>query len=494
MKVFRWFLYSAAAVLLLTAAAKLISSFGHGTILQTRDPLTGFQFQDLFRIVGGTEVAVALVCIFSKRTWLPAGLVAWLSTSFLAYRIGLVAVGYHRPCSCMGNLTDALHIPPQTADTVMKIILAYLLIGSYATLFWLWRQRKKAVSSAVGAASFVLCFLLTPFNSKGEEPVGYEVEGNVVFSGKPLKESESGTFIMRVEGCNWNIRLKRPSDPDYTEVGYDGTNLVTLFSYEHFSVGKKAANVATVHINKNEIPRNEFSPQFAMIWLTYGSKCYFDKKNQGDLLEPVNTWDSSGAIDDLEEIPLYHSTWKRQNQFPSLPIEVIYLEAMPKSFFKIQNSNYTNSVFRVSSFTTNEGFEYPKTAMFETYQFLQQSNSTTDDLQLFSKYELELTAVHNITASQFTPRPQLPGTTLFVDDRISQVGQITYLSSNWMTESQLVNNKGFKSLITKKNGDNFSIPGNQPPWKKRLVLIVLATISLLPLLIIIVKLTNKNKK
>lgn len=36
----------------------------------------------------------------------------------------------------------------------MKIILAYLLIGSYATLFWLWRQkRKEAVPSAVGAKS-----------------------------------------------------------------------------------------------------------------------------------------------------------------------------------------------------------------------------------------------------------------------------------------------------------------------------------------------------
>ncbi len=35
----------------------------------------------------------------------------------------------------------------------MKIILAYLLLGSYATLFWLWRQRKMAGSSAVGAAS-----------------------------------------------------------------------------------------------------------------------------------------------------------------------------------------------------------------------------------------------------------------------------------------------------------------------------------------------------
>jgi hypothetical protein len=83
-----------------------------------------------------------LVCIFSKRTWLPAGLLAWLATSFLIYRIGLVAIGYHRPCHCLGNLTDALHIPPQTADTAMKIILAYLLLGSYATLFWLWTQRK----------------------------------------------------------------------------------------------------------------------------------------------------------------------------------------------------------------------------------------------------------------------------------------------------------------------------------------------------------------
>ena len=143
MKHARWFLYSAAVVLFFTAAAKVISSFGHGTILQLRDPLIGLQFQDLFRIVGVIETVVALSCICSKRIWLPSGLVAWLGTSFLTYRIGLVAVGYHRPCSCMGNLTDALRIPPQTADTAMKIILAYLLIGSYATLFWLWRQRGK---------------------------------------------------------------------------------------------------------------------------------------------------------------------------------------------------------------------------------------------------------------------------------------------------------------------------------------------------------------
>jgi hypothetical protein len=146
MKTVRLFLYSVVVVLLLTAAAKFLSSFGSGTILLTRDPVTGFRFKDIFRMVGGIEVVVALVCGFGKRIWLSAGLVAWLATSFLFYRLGLSLVGYHRPCSCMGNLTDVLRIPPESADTTMKIILAYLLIGSYAVLFWLWREKRKARS------------------------------------------------------------------------------------------------------------------------------------------------------------------------------------------------------------------------------------------------------------------------------------------------------------------------------------------------------------
>jgi hypothetical protein len=151
MKTARLFVYSAGAILLITFAAKLVSSFGHAAILQTRDPLTGWQFQDLFRIAAGIEMVVALTCFFSKRVLFPAGLVAWLATSFLAYRICLMLVGYHRPCSCMGNLTDALHISPQTADTAMKIILAYLLIGSYGILFHQWWKNRKLASHGVEA-------------------------------------------------------------------------------------------------------------------------------------------------------------------------------------------------------------------------------------------------------------------------------------------------------------------------------------------------------
>ena len=100
----------------------------------------------MFCIAGIIELAVAYICLFTKNISLQAGLVAVLSTNFLLYRFGLWLVGWHSPCLCLGNLTDALHISPETADTAMKIVLAYLLIGSYATLFWLWKEKKKQSS------------------------------------------------------------------------------------------------------------------------------------------------------------------------------------------------------------------------------------------------------------------------------------------------------------------------------------------------------------
>ena len=144
-KAIKVFLYSAGAVLLTTAIAKLVSASGSAHILQTFDPVLFFPFRYVLWVVGIIELSVAFLCFFGKHTELQAGLVAWLATSFLLYRLGLFLVGYHKPCNCMGtgNLTDALHISPQTADTAMKIVLAYLLIGSYSTLFWLWKEKRK---------------------------------------------------------------------------------------------------------------------------------------------------------------------------------------------------------------------------------------------------------------------------------------------------------------------------------------------------------------
>jgi hypothetical protein len=143
-KLIRSFIFIAGILLFITAIAKIISGSGAAKVLQMPDPILMISFQQVFWLVGSLELLIACICFFGKRLGLQAGLIAWLATSFAIYRIGLLLSGYHKPCSCLGNLTDALHIPPQTADTAMKIILAYLLIGSYATLFWLWRQNRKA--------------------------------------------------------------------------------------------------------------------------------------------------------------------------------------------------------------------------------------------------------------------------------------------------------------------------------------------------------------
>jgi hypothetical protein len=142
------FVISSGVLLILTAVAKLISSFGTARILYSVDPIFLISFGRIFQVTAVVELGVATICFLNKNRILQTGLIALLASNFLLYRFGLHWVGYRGLCPCLGNLTDALLIPPQTVDTIMKIILAYLLIGSYATLFWLWMQRTRATPSA----------------------------------------------------------------------------------------------------------------------------------------------------------------------------------------------------------------------------------------------------------------------------------------------------------------------------------------------------------
>ncbi len=143
-KIIQLFLYLAGVLLLITAIAKLVSAGNTASIWQTTDPVFSISFRAVFWIVGIIELITAAICFVGKRLALQAVLVVWLSTSFLAYRLGLWWLDWHLPCPCLGSMAAALHIPPQIADIFLKIIFGYLLVGSYATLLWLWRQSKKA--------------------------------------------------------------------------------------------------------------------------------------------------------------------------------------------------------------------------------------------------------------------------------------------------------------------------------------------------------------
>jgi hypothetical protein len=138
-----FFVKSAGILLTVTAAAKMVSSFGTVRIEDKMDPIFSIRFRDLFRIFGAIEMVAAAFCFLSTNRKLQAGLIALLASNFLLYRLGVNWLGYNNFCPCLGHLADALRIPPQVADSALKIMLAYLLFGGYGTLIYLWRAGEK---------------------------------------------------------------------------------------------------------------------------------------------------------------------------------------------------------------------------------------------------------------------------------------------------------------------------------------------------------------
>ena len=142
----RWFLMTAGLIFLTTGLAKSISAFGHAKILIVPDPIFHWQFRHLLLAIGLVEIVASCSCFFKRTRGTALALTAWLSTGFCLYRVGLWFVGWDGACPCLGTLSDALHVRAHLADNILKALLFYLLLGSYATLFWLWRQRRRCLS------------------------------------------------------------------------------------------------------------------------------------------------------------------------------------------------------------------------------------------------------------------------------------------------------------------------------------------------------------
>jgi len=115
---------------MLVGSAKIISAFGKASVLDLPDPIFGASFRHIILFVGILEIILSSICLFTGKNDLSLYLVTWLGACFLQYRIGLAWIGYHRPCHCLGSLTDALHISDQTADRIATFLLSYLIIGS----------------------------------------------------------------------------------------------------------------------------------------------------------------------------------------------------------------------------------------------------------------------------------------------------------------------------------------------------------------------------
>lgn len=129
------FRFVASACLLAAGAAKLYAAWiGTATIFAHEDPILGVPNRSLFYVVGGAEIVVAVGTLTARRAAHALLLIAVFSSSLVLYRIGLWWLDYNQPCSCLGTITEALGIAPRDADNMLKLLLAFLALGSYSLL------------------------------------------------------------------------------------------------------------------------------------------------------------------------------------------------------------------------------------------------------------------------------------------------------------------------------------------------------------------------
>lgn len=141
----RLFIYS-AGVLLLAAALGMFFSIEAGRgLINPHEPLSGIGLPIFFCIVGGLELAVALVCLFGQNALLQTSLVLWLAINLAAYQAGLWWMGISGGFKgYLGDVSGAFGISVGIADLLLKALILYFLVGGLVSFLWSWKMKSSA--------------------------------------------------------------------------------------------------------------------------------------------------------------------------------------------------------------------------------------------------------------------------------------------------------------------------------------------------------------
>ena len=138
------FIGSAVLLLAITALAKIFAATGEAQILGQPDPLLGLiSMRQSMVLAAALEIVVVVLVWRAPNVLRRAGLLLWIGSVFLVYRIGLWWVGLEGSCRCLGNMGDAFGISAETADWIAKGILKFVTnLPSTARLTSLWFERQ----------------------------------------------------------------------------------------------------------------------------------------------------------------------------------------------------------------------------------------------------------------------------------------------------------------------------------------------------------------
>jgi endogenous inhibitor of DNA gyrase (YacG/DUF329 family) len=139
------FVKSAGAILLAAALSRFLVAIGSAQFLPLPDPALGLPLRYTVLIVGGIELLVALICLFGSQIHFQAAWLVWLATNYIVFQIGLFWMHCHPQATCIGSLTDPLHLSRGFYGWITALLPVYLVLGSYTSLIYLWATGRAAV-------------------------------------------------------------------------------------------------------------------------------------------------------------------------------------------------------------------------------------------------------------------------------------------------------------------------------------------------------------
>jgi len=132
------FVYGSGAVLLALSLDRLMVAISPAQFLSLPEPVMGIPLRYAVLLVGGFELAVAIICLFGRRINPQLGWLAWLATNCTVYQIGLFIMHCHSQATCFGRLTDPLHLSHGITGIIINLLPAFMLLGSFTAILWLW--------------------------------------------------------------------------------------------------------------------------------------------------------------------------------------------------------------------------------------------------------------------------------------------------------------------------------------------------------------------
>jgi hypothetical protein len=133
-------LYAGTALAFL-GTAFLVGAFGNNLLSDQADPIFGLFFHNLMLLIGGVEIAISFILLFTNRKSLGLGLAAWVSANLLTYRVGLWTMGWRHSS---GFTIEPLGFSLRATDEMTIVFSTLLLIGSCAVL-WAERGRFQSI-------------------------------------------------------------------------------------------------------------------------------------------------------------------------------------------------------------------------------------------------------------------------------------------------------------------------------------------------------------